>query len=311
MTDFLTVYLLAFFDLLEDLWLWMLIGFLIAALIEEFVSVKRITRYFGENNLKSLAAAALSGTFVSACSCGAMPVAATLRRRGASTATAMTFLLATPWAGFTHLFILASFIGVANMALLFFVSLAVVIGTGMLLAGMENRDLIERGFTAKHLKGERIKCLRCAELERIGHVKESLWKRLAVCVPRGMLEIVWAVGKFMFIGLLIAAFFKAFIPANAVKGYFGAGQGAFGVLLALPLSMVLELCSEGFAVFAGQLYAMGASLGVVFVMTMVGTASDFTELSMLWGVFGRRCAVAYIAVATIITALAAIALTLA
>jgi len=69
----------------------------------------------------------------------------------------------------------------------------------------------------------------------------------------------------------------------------------------VPVSAVIELCSEGFSVFAGQLYTMGASLGVVFVMLMVGVTTDITEISVVWGKFGRRSAIAYLLVSTTIS----------
>jgi uncharacterized membrane protein YraQ (UPF0718 family) len=48
---------------------------------------------------------------------------------------------------------------------------------------------------------------------------------------------------------------------------------------------------------------MGASLGVVFTMTMVGVTTDLTELSMLWAKFGKRSTVVYLVVSTIVVVL--------
>jgi len=36
---------------------------------------------------------------------------------------------------------------------------------------------------------------------------------------------------------------------------------------------------------------------------MVGVTTDITELSMIWGRFGKRCAIAYLLTATIVAIL--------
>ena len=63
----------------------------------------------------------------------------------------------------------------------------------------------------------------------------------------------------------------------------------------------MELCSEGFSIFAGQLHQMGATLPVVFVVVLVGVTTDFTELTVVFGKFGKRCAVGYVVTATTLT----------
>src|SRR3989338_6145890 len=94
---FLITYFNSLSELFQDLWLYFLLGLIISALVQEFVSTKRLLQYFGGNDIASLARATTAGLFVSVCSCGAIPIAATLRERGASTASALTFLLAAPW----------------------------------------------------------------------------------------------------------------------------------------------------------------------------------------------------------------------
>jgi uncharacterized membrane protein YraQ (UPF0718 family) len=118
----------------------------------------------------------------------------------------------------------------------------------------------------------------------------------------GVLRQAWEnfrdLGKYLAIGLVLAAAVAAFVPTTVVQRYLGVSDSPWAILLAVPISAIIECCSEGFSVFAGQLYTMGASLGVVFVMLMVGVTTDITEISVVWGKFGRRSAVAYVLVST-------------
>ena len=138
------------------------------------------------------------------------------------------------------------------------------------------------------------------------HENEKFEKRLIYCTPRNMWQIFKDVGKYIIIGLFIAAALKTFVPPELVTKYLGNANKFLPVLIAVPISAVLELASEGLAVLGGQLYQLGASLGVVFIITMVGVTTDFTELSMIWGKFGRKSAVAYLLTATSIAILFAL-----
>jgi len=299
------IYFNALSELFGGLWLYFLLGLIISALIQEFVSTKKLLKYFGGNDIASLGRATVAGLFVSVCSCGAIPIAATLRQRGASTASALTFLLAAPWGGLLHVFLISGFIGIKNTIILVVFSLLTSFIVGLMLAKLENGKIIETGIPKKHKKNEKMLCVECVDVEqmRLSHENEKLGRRMIYCTPKNMWHIFKDVGKYIILGLLIAAALKAFVPSGLVQNYLGNGSRFVPVLIAVPISAVLELASEGLAVLGGQLYQLGASLGVVFIITMVGVTTDFTELSMIWGKFGKKCAIAYLLTATTIAIL--------
>lgn len=300
--EFFTLYFNELFKLFLELWIFFLLGLIISALIQEFVSTKRLLKYFGGNDFGSLLKATTAGLFVSVCSCGAIPIAATLRQRGASTASALTFLLAAPWGGLLHVFLLSKFIGAKNTVILLVFSLLTAFIAGLIFARFENRNIIEAGIPKKHKRGEKRLCVECVDVEqmRLIHENEKIGRRIFYCVPKNIWQIFKDVGKYIILGLFIAAAIKAFVPSDLISEYLGNGNKFLPVLIAVPVSALLELASEGLAVVGGQLYQLGASLGVVFIILMVGVGTDVTELSMILGKFGKKCAVAYLLTATII-----------
>lgn len=310
--NFITTYINALLELSSELLPFFIVGLIISAFIQEFVSTKRLLQYFGDNDWKSLLRATTAGLFVSVCSCGAIPIAAELRQRGASTASALTFLLAAPWGGLVHVILISKFIGTKNTAVLLIFSLLASFIVGLILAKLENENLIETGMPKSHKKGEKRLCVECSNAERfrLKHEDEALGKRFFFCVPKNMWQIFKDIGKYIIIGLLIAAALKAFVPFGLVSNYLGNGNRFLPVLTAVPISAVLEAASEGLAIMAGQLYQLGASLGVVFIITMVGVTTDITELSMIWNKFGKRCAIVYLIVATIVAVLFAFVINL-
>lgn len=296
MTGAVTSYLTSLYTLLYGLWFWLFLGFFVAAIIREFVPTDRVIKHFGSNTPSSLILASFSGLVLSVCSCGAIPIAATLRQRGASTAASLTFLLATPWAGFVHLFVLSRFVGLSNTLILFTFSMVVAVVSGFIFSFFERNGWIEQPVHSMHVDGEKHNCLECQREEEEKHLKMKTRRRLTHYVPRHMAEISFDIGKYVLVGLLLAAGVATFVDHTIVSQYLGEA----GILLAVPLSAVIETCSEGFTILAGQLYIMGASLGVVFTMTMVGVTTDLTELSMLWAKFGRRSTVVYLTVSTVL-----------
>ena len=299
-------YLLALTGLLKDLWLFFLLGFLAAGLVSEFIPRGLLLRYLGRNTPATFLRATLSGMVTSLCSCGAIPIAVTIRKGGASRAAALTFLLAAPWAGFMQLLIFYRFLGLGGTLVVFVGALSVAFFTGLLLGRFEDAGWLEdRGSIATEVEdpGEA-----CCEDGSCGGEHEgavSFGRRLIRAVGSGR-EAARELWKYLTIGLMLAAILKAFVPTEWVARYLG-GQAPWNpILTAVPVAAAVELCSEGFSIFAGQLHRMGATLPVVFVVVLVGVATDFTELSVIWGKFGRRCTGAYLLTATTLSLLVAL-----
>lgn len=292
LADFLNAFLL----LLSDLWMWLVIGFLMAGVVIEFVSSKTIVRHFGDNSFKSLVKASMAGLVASTCSCGAIPMAVSLRQKGASTAVALTFLLATPWSGIPQFLVLSRFLGLMNTIIITGSALSASLITGVVLSRLERQTLIE-GPEKVEIVDTECSC-KTGDICSCNQKKSKKFKDRILGVLVGAWNSIRDIGKFMIIGLVLSAALSAFVPSDIVGKFLGNGNSSFAILLAVPVSAVIELCSEGFSILSGQLYVMGASLGVVFVMLMVGVTTDITEISVVWGKFGKRSAIAYLLSAT-------------
>lgn len=307
--DFVGQYLGSFWTLFEGLWLYLAIAFLAAGAVTEFVSTERLLRYFGKNDIPSLLRATVAGLAASTCSCGAIVLAGTFRERGMATATILTFVMAAPFLGLPMIMVFVSFIGLGKTLIVMAAGLVVAFASGLILARLENRGLIEKKKEIKHTRGEA--CAHC-HIEKCEEEKaeESLQKRIFVKVPKHALHAFLDIGKWILIGLFLAAFVRTFIAPETIVGYLGEERGLTSLFIALPFAVVIETCSEGFAIVGGQLYAMGASLAVIFIMLMVGVATDLTEILVIWRKIGRKSALAYLGVGTSLSMVAAILLLL-
>jgi len=78
---------------------WLLLGLVAAGLIYGFVPTDKLTRWLGGRGIGGVLRAAVIGAPLPLCSCGVIPAAVSLRRRGASPGSTVSFLVATPETG--------------------------------------------------------------------------------------------------------------------------------------------------------------------------------------------------------------------
>ena len=89
----------AFLAILNGMSPYILLGFLVAGILHAFVRPSAMSRHLGHRGIGSVIKAALFGIPLPLCSCGVLPAAVSLYRRGASKGATTSFLIATPQTG--------------------------------------------------------------------------------------------------------------------------------------------------------------------------------------------------------------------
>ncbi len=149
--DFLGIEILhdlvfAFYDYLRLIWLPILIGLILGGVIDYFVPQIYIIKYLSRHKKRTIIYSVLLGFLMSACS----HIAMELYKKGASTASTIAFLLASPWANLPVTILLVGLFGVKGI--IFIVSAIVVaIITGFAFQFLEKRGLVESNPQSKNL----------------------------------------------------------------------------------------------------------------------------------------------------------------
>jgi uncharacterized membrane protein YraQ (UPF0718 family) len=97
------------------------------------------------------------------------------------------------------------------------------------------------------------------------------------------------------IGFILAALIGAYVPHHIFMHYFGPTLG--GLAMTLLVATVIEVCSEGSAPIAFELFKQVGTLGNPFVFLMAGVVTDYTEIGLIWATIGKRTALFLPAVA--------------
>lgn len=103
-------------------------------------------------------------------------------------------------------------------------------------------------------------------------------------------RILW----WIVLGFVLAALIGAFVPAHFFHQYMG--RSLAGLLLTLAAATVIEICSEGSAPLAFEIYRQTGSIGNTFAFLMGGFVTDYTEIGLIWTNIGWRTAVWMVAV---------------
>jgi len=262
---------------LKLIWWAILLGFLIGGLIDYFVPEEFIYKYLGQKKKRSLLFAVIAGFLMSACSHGILAIAMQLYKKGASIPAVITFLLATPWANLPVTILLFGFFG--WKALLFILAAMVIaLITGGIFMILEKIGWIEQ---SKHIDFK-------ADYEWL-NIKKFDLKKSTKGVFKGAVSLANMVLWWILIGFLLAAVIGAYVPDHIFMNYFG--PGIWGLLLTLAFATIIEICSEGSAPIAFEIFSKVGALGNPFIFLMAGVATDYTEIGLIWTNIGKKTAI--------------------
>ncbi len=102
-----------------------------------------------------------------------------------------------------------------------------------------------------------------------------------------------ATGPYFFFGVLLAALFQRYVPAELMTTFFG-GNEAFGVLMAATIGVPLYACGGGTIPLLQSWLWNGMSAGSATAFMITGPATKITNLGALKIVLGVRYFVSYL-----------------
>ena len=285
---FIAVFLISFIPQLSALneslisyikmvWWAVLLGFFIGGLIEYFIPESFIYEHLGQKRKRTIITATFIGFLMSACSHGILAISMQLYKKGASIPAVIAFLLASPWANLPVTILLFGFFGWKAFVFIGSAMLIAVI-TGYIFIWLEKAGLTEPSKEIDLKEGQGWKPLRSLKFTDV-----------ASGVLKGSLALADMLLWWLLVGLMIAAFIGAFVPAHIFSHYLGPTIP--GLLLTLLFATVIEVCSEGSAPVAFEVFRKTGAMGNPFVFLMAGVATDYTEIGLIWTTIGKKTAI--------------------
>jgi uncharacterized membrane protein YraQ (UPF0718 family)/copper chaperone CopZ len=266
----------------------LLFGFFMAGLLSMLAKPETVERHLGGAGMWPVFKAAVFGVPLPLCSCGVIPVAASLRRHGAGAAATTSFLLSTPQTGIDSIMVTLSLLGPVFAVFRPIVAFL----SGLFGGALVNLFGFEKGAAAEPRAACTAEC--CS-----GGPKGSGFIR---ALKYGFGTLPRDINRALIIGIVLAGLISAAVPPNYLAHVLGGGIAAMLIMMAVGIPVYV--CATASVPIAAALIAKGVSPGAALVFLMTGPATNAATITTVWKIMGRRIAAIYL-IAVAASALAA------
>ncbi len=278
---------------------YLLLGFTVAGLLSVVISPEWVERHLGGNGLGQVVKASLFGVPLPLCSCGVIPVAASLRRHGASKGATTAFLLSTPQTGVDSIAVTYGLLGPFLAVVRPVAALITGIFGGGIIQAFDGNGVAINGDVAGSAEAQ-ICSADCCDDE-----KPKQRPKIMEALHYGLVVLPRDIGKALILGVAISGLIATLVAPQALES--ALGGGLWPMLAAMAIGIPLYVCATASTPIALGLIHAGLSPGAALVFLISGPATNSAALTTLWKVLGRRAAMTYlltVAVASLATGLA-------
>ena len=266
-----------FWEVLREMAPYLLFGFFVAGILSIVISQRMVERHLGGAGFLPVVKASVFGVPLPLCSCGVIPVSASLRNRGASRGATTSFLLSTPQTGVDSVLVTFSLLGPVFAV---FRPLA-AFASGLLGGSLVN--VVEPG-------NDSIEATSAEE----NHAWDTSWKShgIAKAFKYGFVTLPKDISKPLILGLILAGFISTIVPDDFFARVLGTGL--VSKLIMMLVGLPVYVCATASVPVAAALIAKGVSPGAAFVFLTTGPATNAATIAMVWKLLGKRTALVYL-----------------
>jgi uncharacterized protein len=260
-----------FLSILIEALPFVLIGVLIAGMIQIFVTEEHIQRWIPKNKILAVIMSCLVGAIFPACECGIVPIVRRLVSKGVPLHAAMGFMLTGPL--INPIVIVSTYMAFGNdikiaglrMGLGFLIAIIVALVVSFLFKGNQLKTSISMGATHSHVHINK------------GSFTNRFWSMLTHSIDE-----FFDMAKYLVMGAFLAALVQTYMPA---KTLLETGNGPVASLLVMMgLAYVLSLCSEADA-FIGASFSSIFPTSSILGFLIFGPMIDLKNTLMMLSVF--------------------------
>jgi uncharacterized membrane protein YraQ (UPF0718 family) len=264
-----------FLNILKEIWFvtvamapYLLFGFLMAGVLSVLISRDYVRRHLGGRGWIGSVKAALVGVPMPVCSCGVIPLAASLRKHGAGRGATASFLASTPQTGVDSLMITYALLGwifAIFRAAVAFLS-GIICGTAVTLASHGEED------AAAECEDE------CCQPDQKPMLRRML--------EYGFISLPRDIARAVLIGIILSGIISGLIPDDFFADRLG--NSPLTMLIMLCIGIPLYVCSSASVPIALAFIKAGISPGAALVFLITGPATNAATLTTLWQIIGRK-----------------------
>ena len=251
---------------------YLIMGFLVSGLLYMFTSKEMITNNVGNPGFLSVLKASILGVPMPLCSCGVIPVATSMYKRGATKGATLSFLISTPQTGVDSIILTWYQMGPQFAVIRPIIALITGIVGGMIGEKYADKDH-QTTSNVSH-----------------SHQKKNLMDGLKYTFITLPQDIINPLIK----GILISALIAIILPDNFFVDNKLTG---FTAMLVIALASIpVYVCATASVPLAMALISKGLDPGAAFVYLMAGPATNAATISVIMNSLGKKMIYIYISV---------------
>tara|TARA_B100000900_G_C20537900_1_gene699144 strand:- start:64 stop:1275 length:1212 start_codon:yes stop_codon:yes gene_type:complete len=251
---------------------YLIMGFIISGFLFVLTSKEMITKNVGTPGLGSILKAAFLGVPMPLCSCGVIPVATSMYKRGATKGATLSFLISTPQTGVDSILLTLNQMGP---------QFAIIRPIVALITGVVGGAIGEKLSVSDHTTKSKI---------NHSHDKKSIQdgiKYAFVTLPKDII-------KPLIKGILISGVISILVPSDFFISY--NINGILAMILIGIASVPMYVCATASVPIAMVLISKGLDPGAAFVFLMAGPATNAATISVIMNSLGKKVIYIYISI---------------
>lgn len=264
---------------------YMLFGFLAAGTIKAFLPESLAARHLGKSGFASVFKAALIGVPLPLCSCGVIPAAAELRRRGASKGATAAFLISTPETGVDSISVTYALMGPFMAVLRPLAAFLTAMIAGVLVnLGDKDASAAPAPAPLEPLAQSGCGCKTCCA----AHTPQTFVQKLLFGIRYAFGNLLADIGPWFMLGVVLAGLIGALLPEGVLSARYG--QGFLPMLAMLGVAIPLYVCATASTPIAAALALKGLSPGAALVFLLAGPATNAATIAVTARILGKKAA---------------------
>jgi len=251
---------------------YLILGFLVSGFLYIFTSKEMVANNLGKPGFASVSKASLFGVPMPLCSCGVIPVATSMNKRGASKGATLSFLISTPQTGIDSILLTLNQMGLQFAIIRPIVALITGVIGGLIgeqLTQNEKKEVVKQNQT--DTKKTYVDGIKYAFITLPADIIKPLMK-----------------------GIIISGLIAILIPNDFFASYNFTGLSA--MLIIAIASVPIYVCATASVPVAMSLMAKGLEPGAAFVFLMAGPATNAATISVILNSLGKKIVISYVSV---------------
>jgi len=291
---------------------YILFGLLFAGILHELVPDTLVSKHLGKSSILSVIKATLFGIPLPVCSCGVVPLAASIKKSGASNGSTLAFLISTPITGVDSILATYGMFGWAFTIYRVISSMIISIIAGVLsnFYGDEKQpekrevfkpafSVMQAGTTANSVS------FTAPRVEKNGDQEGSCCSSSSCCTETqkrsfslqkvftyAFSTLLQDIAFPLLVGLLLGALITVAIPENLSAILLEYSWLSYFVVILIAVPMYV--CATASLPIAAGLMLAGVSPGAAFVFLSAGPATNTVTIGVVKKMLGTRTLFIYL-----------------